>query len=107
MSEYARRVILSVSIDGHDVASAFAPYLLDFTYKDQIGGKSDEVQIPCTTAMAGLAENGPSKRACQSRHQSSARAGKSPTRICPCPAARSGLTKSNFPGRQTKSRSRP
>ena len=45
MPEYARRVILQVSIDGHDVASAFAPYLLDFTYKDQIGGKSDEVQI--------------------------------------------------------------
>ena len=45
MSELGRRVILSVSIDGHDVASAFAPYLLDFSYKDNIGGKSDEVQI--------------------------------------------------------------
>lgn len=45
MPEYARRVILSVSIAGHDVASAFAPYLLDFSYRDNIGGKSDEVQI--------------------------------------------------------------
>lgn len=45
MPEYARRVKLQVTIDGHDVVSAFSPYLLDFSYKDQIGGKSDEVQI--------------------------------------------------------------
>lgn len=45
MPELARRVILAVTIDGHDVAGAFAPYLLDFSYKDQIGGKSDEVQL--------------------------------------------------------------
>lgn len=45
MAEYARRVVLSVSIAGHDVASAFAPYLLDFSYKDNIGGKADEVQL--------------------------------------------------------------
>lgn len=45
MPEYARRVKLAVTIAGHDVASAFDPYLLEFTYKDNIGGKSDEVQI--------------------------------------------------------------
>lgn len=43
--QYARRVILAVSIAGHDVAGAFAPYLLDFTYTDNIGGKADEVQL--------------------------------------------------------------
>lgn len=45
MSEYSRRVSLSVSIDGYDVAGAFAPYLLDFSYKDEAGGKSDDIQI--------------------------------------------------------------
>lgn len=43
--QYARRVTLSVSIAGHDVASAFAPYLLDFTYQDNISGKADEVRL--------------------------------------------------------------
>lgn len=44
-AEYARRVQLSVTIAGHDVAGAFAPYLLDFTYTDNIAGKADEVQL--------------------------------------------------------------
>lgn len=45
MPEYARRVNLSVAIDGHDVAGHFAPYLLDFTYTDNASGKADEVRL--------------------------------------------------------------
>lgn len=45
MTDFARRVTLEVSIDGYDVAGAFAPYLLDFSYKDNASGKSDDLQL--------------------------------------------------------------
>ena len=41
----ARRVILDVSIDGHDAASYLEPSLLSFEYTDQAAGKSDEIQL--------------------------------------------------------------
>lgn len=43
--EKARRVSMEVSIEGYDMAGAYAPYLLGFTFKDEAGGKSDGVQI--------------------------------------------------------------
>lgn len=43
--EKARRVTLLVSIAGHDVADAVAPYLLDFTFTDNTHGKADEVRL--------------------------------------------------------------
>ncbi|MBQ3059872.1 MAG: hypothetical protein IJD16_06120 [Desulfovibrio sp.] len=45
MREFARRVTLRVTIDGHDVADAMAPYLLDFSFTDNVHGKADEVQF--------------------------------------------------------------
>lgn len=41
----ARRVVLEVSIDGHDAASYLEPSLLSFEYTDQAAGKSDEIQL--------------------------------------------------------------
>lgn len=41
----ARRVLLEVSIDGHDAASYLEPSLLSFEYTDQAAGKSDEIQL--------------------------------------------------------------
>lgn len=43
--QYARRVVLTVVIDGHDATDWMAPTLLDFTYACNSGGKADEVQI--------------------------------------------------------------
>lgn len=43
--EYARHAALEVTVDGHDVASFFSSYLLDFTFTDNSSGKADEVQI--------------------------------------------------------------
>lgn len=45
MAEFARRVTLEVSIDGHDVASVFSVCLLDFTFTDNASGKADDLQI--------------------------------------------------------------
>lgn len=44
-AQYARRVSLRVSIDGHDVAGHFAPYLLEFSFTDNAHGKADEIQL--------------------------------------------------------------
>ncbi len=44
-SQYARRVVLTVLIDGHDATDWMAPSLLDFTYTCNSGGKADEVQL--------------------------------------------------------------
>lgn len=41
----ARRVILEVTIDGHNAASYLEPSLLSFEYTDQAAGKSDEIQL--------------------------------------------------------------
>jgi phage protein D len=41
----ARRVILDVTIDGHDATSYLSPSLLSFEYTDQAAGKSDEIQL--------------------------------------------------------------
>jgi phage protein D len=43
--DFARRVQLEVSIDGHDAASFLSPSLVSFEYTDQAAGKSDEIQI--------------------------------------------------------------
>lgn len=45
MPEYARRATLAITLDGHDVAGDFGPFLLDFTYNDNASGKADEIQI--------------------------------------------------------------
>ena len=34
MSEFARRVTLEVSIDGHDATDTLAPCVLEFSYTD-------------------------------------------------------------------------
>lgn len=44
-TEHARRVSLSVRIDGHDVAGHFAPFLLEFCFTDNAHGKADEIQL--------------------------------------------------------------
>ncbi len=44
-TQHARRAVLEVSIDGHDVVGAVAPCLLEFTYTDNSHGKADEVQL--------------------------------------------------------------
>ncbi|MDR0476563.1 MAG: hypothetical protein LBH14_01295 [Desulfobulbaceae bacterium] len=44
-NELARRVILAVTIGGHDATSYIDPYLTSFTFSDQAEGKSDEIQI--------------------------------------------------------------
>lgn len=41
----ARRVELTVTIDGHDATDFVNPSLVDFTYTDQMSGKADEVQL--------------------------------------------------------------
>jgi len=41
----ARRVVLEVTIDGHDAASYLEPSLLSFEYIDQAAGKSDEIKL--------------------------------------------------------------
>lgn len=44
-SPRARRVILAVTIDGHDATSVLSPSLLEFSYTDNAGGKADEVRL--------------------------------------------------------------
>ena len=41
----ARRVTLAVFIGGHDASSYVDPHLLDFSFKDNAGGKADEIQL--------------------------------------------------------------
>ncbi len=43
--QLARRVTLNISINGQEVASYLAPYLLDFSYTDNSHGKADEIQL--------------------------------------------------------------
>lgn len=45
VSPRARRVILAVTIDGHDATSVLSPSLLEFSYTDNAGGKADEVRL--------------------------------------------------------------
>ena len=44
-TKVARRVTLAVFIGGHDASSFVDPHLLDFSFKDNAGGKADEVQL--------------------------------------------------------------
>ncbi len=44
-NEQARRVELTLTIDGHDAAGAVAPYLKEFTFTDNVHGKADEVRL--------------------------------------------------------------
>lgn len=41
----ARRVQLSVTINGHNVTDALSPYLKDFSFKDNAKDKADEIQL--------------------------------------------------------------
>lgn len=43
--ELARRVELTLTIDGHDAAGSVAPYLKEFTFTDNAHGKADEVRL--------------------------------------------------------------
>ncbi len=44
-NDLARRVILEVTIGGHDATSFLEPYVNSFTYTDNADGKSDELAI--------------------------------------------------------------
>ncbi|GAB7080881.1 phage late control D family protein [Megalodesulfovibrio paquesii] len=45
MTESARRTRLQVTVNGRDVTSGIAPYLKEFSFKDNAKGKADEVSL--------------------------------------------------------------
>lgn len=45
LNELARRVLLEVSIGGHDATAYLEPYLTSFEFTDQAAGKSDEISL--------------------------------------------------------------